>query len=188
MNDTPQTPRPAASRASLPPLSTPATRAELFAWFDALGIAHTTHEHRPVFTVAESRGIEASIPGGHSKNLFLKSKKGEIWLVSALHETRVDLNALARHLGAARFSFGKPELLMECLGVTPGAVTVFGAINDAAGRVSIALDAALMAHDPVNFHPLANDATTGIAPGDLLRFLAATGHAPVIVDFTALEG
>ncbi|MBL8549928.1 MAG: prolyl-tRNA synthetase associated domain-containing protein [Hyphomonadaceae bacterium] len=162
---------------------TPATPDQLFARFDALGIAHRTYWHPPVFTVAESAKIKLEMPGGHTKNLFLKDKKGGLFLICALHDTKIDLNAAGRAIGAGRPSFGNAELMLETLGVTPGSVTVFGLINDTQRRVKLALDADLLAHDPVNFHPLRNDATTAISPRDLLKFLAATGHPPLFLRF-----
>jgi Ala-tRNA(Pro) deacylase len=163
----------------------PATEADLFAHLDALGIAHVTHRHRPIFTVDEGADLKAALPGGHSKNLFLKDKKGGLALLSALGETRIDLNAFSKAIGAPRYSFGSAELLLEVLGVTPGSVTAFALLNDPAARVTFYLDAALLAHDPVNFHPLRNDATTAIAPGDLLRFVRSTGREARIVRFGA---
>jgi Ala-tRNA(Pro) deacylase len=165
----------------------PVTQAELFARLDALGIAHTTLRHRPVFTVGEGEDIKAQMPGAHTKNLFLKDKKGALFLVCADQDAAIDLNALARVLGAARFSFGRAELLGEVLGVTPGSVTIFALINDGERRVRLVLDEALVRADLVNFHPLANAATTAVSPAGLLRFLAATGHAPTRVRF-ALDG
>lgn len=163
----------------------PATEHDLFAFFDQLGIAHTTARHRPVFTVSESAGIKESMPGGHTKNLFLKDKKGALFLISAIADTAIDLNAMSKVLGAGRFSFGSPERLMENLGVEPGSVTVFAVINDPERKVTLVLDEALFAHDPVNFHPLKNDATTAISPADLLRFLGALGRAPIRLAFDA---
>ena len=103
----------------------PAGEAELFARFDALGIKHVTHRHRPVFTVDEGRDLKASMPGGHTKNLFLKDKKGALFLISAISDTEIDLNAVSKLLGAGRFSFGSAERLMQHLGVEPGSVTLF---------------------------------------------------------------
>lgn len=165
----------------------PATRQDLFDRLDRLGIAHNTVEHPPVFTVEEGQDIKASLPGGHTKNLFLADKKGQIILVSALGETQVPVNRLHRHLGCGRLSFGKPDLMEAVLGVTPGSVTAFALINDRQGRVRFVLDAALTRHDPVNFHPLSNDATTAVSCQDLLRFAEATGHEAEIVDFDALR-
>jgi Ala-tRNA(Pro) deacylase len=164
---------------------TRATKDDLFALLDRLGVAHKTLDHRPVFTVEESADIKAALPGGHTKNLFLKDKKGEIWLVCALGESKIDLNALAKALGAQRFSFGAADLLLEVLGVTPGSVSAFCLINDGLNRVSLVLDAALLEHDPVNFHPLTNEATTAISPDGLRKFLAETGHPPRLVAFDA---
>ena len=162
------------------------TRADLFARLDALGIAHSTVDHPPVFTVEEGRDIKAKMPGGHTKNLFLADKKGAIILISALGETEVKINRLHRHLGCGRLSFGKADLLLEVLGVRPGSVTAFALINDTGQRVRFVLDKALAVHDPVNFHPLSNDATTAISPHDLVRFVEDTGHRVEIFDFSTL--
>ncbi len=174
-----------------PPPITPAARADLFALLDRLGIAHSTLDHRPVFTVEEGADIKSGLPGGHSKNLFLKEKTGKdgaaaLFLVSALDRTEIRLNQLHKIIGCRRLSFGPAELMRAVLGVEPGSVTPFALMNDAAGQLCFVLDAALLAHNPVNFHPLKNDATTAVAPDDLLRFARATGHEPLIVDFTAL--
>ena len=156
----------------------PATRSDLFAFLDSLGIETTTQDHRPVFTVAESEGIHDAIPGGHTKNLFLKDKKGNLFLVVALHDAEIDLKSIHQKIGAqGRVSFGKADLLMEVLGVEPGSVTPFALINNrAARRVTPVLDAAMMAVDPLNYHPLQNTATTTISADDLKRFVEACGH------------
>ena len=161
------------------------TRDALFDQFSRLGITTTTIEHPPAYTVAESSAIHAALPGAHTKNLFLKDEDGTLVLVIAQSETKVDLKAVAKRLGAGRFSFGKPELLMTALGITPGSVTAFAIANDTAKRVKIVIDQALMAHDSLNCHPLENTATTNIARDDLLRFIRSTGHEP---RFMALTG
>jgi Ala-tRNA(Pro) deacylase len=157
----------------------------LFARLDALDIAHKTYTHPPVFTVAEAVALRGQLPGGHCKSLFLKDKKAGLWLVVALEERRIDLKRLADALGAPRFSFGNADLLGEVLGVRPGSVTPFALINDREHRVAVVLDKEMLAHDPLNYHPLENDRTTAIAPADLLRFIAACGHTPVILDLDA---
>lgn len=162
---------------------TPFTRQDLLDLFDRLGLEHDTVDHPPVFTVAESGAIKTAIPGGHTKNLFLKDKKGALFLVSALADSVIDLNALSKTLGAGRFSFGSADLLIETLGVRPGSVTAFAVVNDPLNRVRMVLDKALLAHARVNFHPLSNDATTGVSPDALLRLLDHTGHHPQIVAF-----
>ncbi len=163
----------------------PATRAELLSKLGDLGIAVTTTEHAAVFTVAESEALERDIPGGHTKNLFLKDAKGRLFLVIAKTSTRIDLKQLHKRLDAARFSFGKPELLMEVLGVPPGSVTAFSLMNDPDQRVTVIVDAALMAHDTINCHPLENTGTTNIARDELLRFIRSCGHDPRIVAIEA---
>lgn len=148
----------------------------------AMGIETSTAHHPPVFTVEESHEHTRHLPGAHCKNLFLKDKKGRLWLVTCEDAQRIDLNRLAKLLGAARLSFGKAELLREVLGVTPGSVTPLAIVNDAAGRVTPVLDRKFLAHELVNCHPLENDATTTLKSADLVRFIRATGHEPVILD------
>jgi Ala-tRNA(Pro) deacylase len=164
------------------------TRDDLFALFDSLGVAYRTLEHDAVFRVGEGDEIKAQLPGGHTKNLFLKDARGQLWLVSALQDTKIDLKALPRTIGSAKLSFGSAELMAETLGVAPGSVTAFGLINDADRRVRFVLDAALADCDPVNFHPLTNTATTAISRTDFRRLLAAIGVEPLVVDFAALVG
>jgi Ala-tRNA(Pro) deacylase len=165
-------------------MTRPLGRADLLAFFDAHGIAHSTLDHAPVFRVEEGREIKAAMPGGHTKNLFLKDAKGQLWLVSALGDSAIDLKRLHTAIGSARLSFGNAELMQQTLGVTPGSVTLFGLINDRERRVRLVLDAALLEHDPVNFHPLSNDATTAVSREGLLAFLAALGIEPLVVDFS----
>jgi Ala-tRNA(Pro) deacylase len=159
----------------------PATRPDLFDRLDQLGIATTTIDHEAVFTVAQSSKLEATLPGGHTKNLFLKDKKDRLFLVVALGHAHIDLKTLPKLIGCDRLSFGKPELLMEVLGVTAGSVTPFALINDRARRVTVILDADMMRHQRLNYHPLENTATTNIAAEDLVAFIRACGHEPRIL-------
>lgn len=160
----------------------PKTPDDLFNFLAGLGISVTTVPHPPLFTVAESRELRGQIPGAHTKNLFLKDKKDNVFLVTVGEEAVVDLKTIHGAIGASGgVSFGKPELLMQLLGVTPGAVTVFGVINDRQKRVNVVIDKTLMESDAINAHPLTNEATTSISRDDLLRFLKATDHDPVIL-------
>ena len=163
----------------------PATREDLFARLQDLGIATETIDHPAVFTVAESTELERNIPGGHTKNLFLKDAKGRLFLVIAHSATQVNLKQLSKSLGAARFSFGKPDLLMEVLGVPPGSVTAFALMNDDHRQVRVVVDEALMEYDSINCHPLENTATTNIARSDLLKFIRHCGFEPEIASLDA---
>ena len=155
----------------------------LFALLDRLGVAHSTLEHPAVFHVGEGDEIKASLPGGHTKNLFLKDAKGRQWLVSALQETRINLKTLPAVIGSAKLSFGSADLMLETLGVTPGSVTAFALMNDRDRRVTFVLDKALLAKEPLNFHPLVNTATTAVSAAGFMAFLEALGVEPIIVDF-----
>ncbi len=149
-----------------------------------LGIACRTVEHAPLFTVEDSGELYAAVPGGHTKNLFLKDAKGQLFLIVAHHGTRVDLKKLPPVIGSARLSFGRAELLEEVLGVKAGSVTAFAVMNDGAGQVRVVIDQNLMAFETINLHPLDNSATTSIARDDLLRFIRAAGHTPLIAALT----
>jgi Ala-tRNA(Pro) deacylase len=159
----------------------PATPAELFALLDRLDIDHRTVSHPPLFTVEQSRSLRGQIPGGHTKNLFLKDKRDAFYLVVALEHAAIELKGLHRLLGASgRFSFGSAEAMRQLLGVEPGSVTPFAAINDTAGRVTVVLDAAMLDHEVLNYHPLVNTMTTSISRAGLMKFLKASGHEPRI--------
>jgi Ala-tRNA(Pro) deacylase len=159
----------------------PAKPTDLFAFLDRLKICYRTTHHEALFTVEDARQRRGDISGGHSKNLFLKDKKGAFFLVVALEDAPIDLKSVQRALGSARLSFASADALREMLGVEPGAVTPFAAINDSNHRVSIVLDAAMMEHATLNYHPLINTMTTSISREDLLKFLAATGHKAQVV-------
>ncbi len=164
-----------------------ATERDLLARLDALGIEHVTHRHPAVFTVAEAREHCGHLPGRHCKNLFLKDRKGALWLVVARDDAPIALKGLDKRIGSARLSFASAALLGEALGVAPGAVTPFALINDAGRRVNVVLDEAMMASDLVNYHPLTNEATTALTPGALLAFIRACGHVPRVVNVDAPE-
>lgn len=164
----------------------PKTAADLFDFLGQIGIETTTVNHPPLFTVADSQALRGEIEGGHTKNLFLKDRKDRLFLVTVGEDAVVDLKQIHTIIGASgKVSFGRPELLMHHLGVAPGAVTAFGLINDDAGAVTFVIDIDLMAHETINAHPLTNEATTSIKSGDLIKFVKATGHEPMILKVSA---
>lgn len=158
------------------------TPQQLFDRLAQLGIAHRTVEHEPVFTVEQAKAHRGTLPGHHIKNLFLRNKKEEMWLVVALEDRVLDIKKLGETLGAGRLSFASPERLRTYLGVEPGSVTPLAVINDTGHKVNLALDRALHDGGPVNAHPLTNTMTSAIDAPDLMRFFAATGHVPRWVD------
>jgi Ala-tRNA(Pro) deacylase len=164
-----------------------AAQEDLFATLDKLGIAHETVEHAPIFTAAEGLALRIETAGLHCKNLFLKNKKGQIWLVVLPSEKRADLVSLEKKLGGGRLSFGKPDLLLEILGITPGSVTPFALLNDSARRVTVVLDCDLMRAEWVSCHPLRNDASTTLRAEDLLKFIKSLGYEPLLVDCGSAE-
>jgi Ala-tRNA(Pro) deacylase len=160
----------------------PHTPDSLFAALDALRIPHETITHPPLYTVEQSKELRGEIPGAHTKNLFLKDKKGKLFLVTAVENTQIDLKRLHEVIGGSgRLSFGSAEQMMTYLGVTPGSVTAFGVINDTDSAVTMILDERLAAYGRINGHPLVNTMTTGVSYADLLTFLAAVGHAPQVL-------
>ena len=161
-------------------------RDSLLDWMAANGVAQTTHDHPAVFRVEEGLELKAAMPGAHTKNLFLKDRKGRLWLISARQDTVIDLKRAPKTIGSDRLSFGNEGLLYETLGLTPGSVTALGLINDPDRRVTFILVKALWDADIVNFHPLTNTATTALAQADFRRFLSLIGREPMVVDFGQL--
>ena len=172
--------------SDISPAQPPTSPEALLARLAELGIAVSSFSHPPVHTVEEAKALRGELEGGHIKNLFLRNKKGAMWLITCLEDRDIDLKVLGQALGAGRFSFGSAERLMTYLGVLPGAVTPFAVINDTEGKVQVVLDQALLDCDPVNAHPLVNDMTAAVSPGDLVRFLEAVGHPPRILDLGSL--
>ncbi|MCH2538818.1 MAG: prolyl-tRNA synthetase associated domain-containing protein [Anaerolineales bacterium] len=162
-----------------------ATPLELFARLAELGISVANCEHPPVFTVEESRALRGNLPGGHCKNLFLKDKKGHLWLLVVLEELSVNLKVVRSLIDSKQLSFAKTELLTEVLGVDAGAVTPFALINDKVGRVNVVLQREMLKHKFLNYHPLVNTATTTIGSDDLLKFIRACGHTPKIISLAS---
>ena len=158
---------------------------QLFDFFRKLDIRTETHRHEALHTVEQSRELRGDLPGGHCKSLFLKDKKGQLWLVVALEDREINLKTLNKPIGAARLSFGNADLMWDVLGVRPGSVTPFSLINDTEKQINVVLDQGMLEMDLLNYHPLHNEATTAIAPADLLRFISATGHEPQKIDLTA---
>jgi len=161
----------------------PASAEDLLRRLTELGIEVKTVTHKPVFTVEEAKAHRGQIAGGHTKNLFLRNKKGVMWLIVCLEDRVIDLKALGKTVGAGNLSFGSAERLMKHLGVIPGAVTPFGVLNDSGGKVRVVLDRGILESEPLNFHPLDNAMTTSIGTADFVRFLEAEDHVPTMLDF-----
>ena len=160
----------------------PLSPEELLSRLEKAGYDTKTVTHAPLFTVGDSIALRGEIPGRHTKNLFLKDKKDNFFLVTVGEDRQVDLKALHKIIGgASKLSFGRPDKLMDYLGVKPGAVTAFSVVNDTAGKVKAVLDAELMEHAMINAHPLTNEATTTIRREDLIDFMTSTGHKPEIL-------
>jgi len=94
----------------VPKTSLPKTTEDLLAYLDQLGIATTTVEHPPLHTVEDSRALRGKIPGGHTKNLFLKDKKSRLFLLTLGETDILDLKRVHEKIGAqGRVSFGSAE-------------------------------------------------------------------------------
>jgi len=170
------------------PDTLPACETRLMSHLEGLGITAIRHAHPPLKTVEDSKALRGDLPGGHCKNLFLKDKKKALWLVVTLEDQPINMKALEKRIGSARLSFGRPELLETVLGVLPGAVTPFALINDTAQSVRVVLDETMLAFDPLNYHPLHNEATLALSPEDLVRFVKSCGHEPLVVGLDGLDG
>lgn len=172
--------------------SPPAAETALCAFLDGAGVPYDVFRHPALFTVDDSKAMRGEMPGVHSKNLFLKNKKGARFLVVCQEDRAIRLKHLEKAIGAKRLSFGSSDLLAEVLGVTPGAVSPFALYNDRdEASVRLILDAQMMAAGDggaaLHFHPLHNEATLAVSATALRAFFAATGHAGEEIDFDALE-
>lgn len=154
--------------------------AGLLADLAALVIPFAAHEHAPVFTVAESRRLDAGFPGAHTKNLFLKDAAGMFWLVTVPALVRVDLKRLPHAIGCKRVSFASAADMERLLGIAPGSVTPLAMINATPGSVTVVVEQGLATAERINVHPLRNTGTLGLAGEDVLRLLRYWGHAPVV--------
>lgn len=169
------------------------SKADFIRWLEARGIAHDTREHPPLHTVEEAEAQRAGWPaearnGAFCKNLFLKDKKGRLFLIVTLETRELKLNRLSKPIGSARLSFANADLLWQVLGVRPGSVTPFALVNDRDHLVTVVLDAPMLEHERLHYHPLENTATTGLARTAFMDFLRLTGHEPLILDLVAAAG
>ncbi|WP_297327693.1 prolyl-tRNA synthetase associated domain-containing protein [uncultured Bartonella sp.] len=166
-----------------------AGKQQLLDFLESLNIKVKTVSHRAVFTVQEGEDIKKNIPGAHTKNLFLKDKKGHYFLVTLGAHAVLDLKHLHDKIGASgRLSFASAEKLSQYLGLYPGAVSAFGLINDKENQVTFILDKALYDNAIINCHPMTNEATTSISREDLVKFARATKHEPLIIQVSEEEG
>jgi len=163
--------------------SSPYTPEQLLAQLRQLGIASETIQHEPLRTVNDAKRLRVNLPGAHTKNLFLRNKKGRMWLLTCLEDRDLNLKSLAQSIGAKQLSFASSTRLMHYLGIVPGAVSPFAVINDKTAAVTVVLDSELRDRSPLNIHPLDNTLTTTISCSDTLAFLNHIEHKPVWFDF-----
>lgn len=156
---------------------------ELLAYLDNNGVAVRTFEHPPVHTVEESKALRGTIPGLHTKNLFLRDGKKNYFLFVTDEDAAINLKQLAKKIGAkGGLSFGSPEALLEMLAIRPGAVSVLAVVNDSERKVELVLDSRLASATAINCHPLSNERTTSLSSDAFAKFLAVTGREAVYVD------
>lgn len=162
-----------------------ATPNDVFAAFESLGIEHDTLVHIPLYTVEEAKTVKYGLAGAHTKNLFLRNKKGRMFLLVIEQNRRVDLKALRDQLEltGGQLAFASTERLMMYLGVVPGSVSPLAVINDHDSKVSVYIEKALLEHDSIYLHPCRNTHSTRISTQDLLKALSAWGHEPELIAF-----
>ncbi|MEJ2176758.1 MAG: prolyl-tRNA synthetase associated domain-containing protein [Gammaproteobacteria bacterium] len=163
--------------------SKPMDSDQLIRLLESEGIDHHTVDHAPMWTVEDAKALRAPSDYGHTKNLFVRNKKGLMWLLTLHEDRKIDLKSAAKLLGANRFSFASPQRLMHYLGVIPGAVSAFSLLNDVNRQVHFFIDEALMSAPELHVHPLVNTRTTTIDRDTMLRFLEDKGHPHQILNF-----
>lgn len=160
---------------------------ELYTWFAQHGIAYERCDHPPVFTTAEAEQLVPPLPGAKAKNLFVRDKTQDRFLLVVVpYAKRVDLAGLSAALAAKKLRFASAPELLEHLGITPGAVSILGLYNDRARRVELVVDTVIWEADPLQCHPLVNTATLVLPKASLERFLSITGHVPRVLDVPGL--
>ena len=173
--------------------SKPCSRAALLELLTTLKIEHKTVSHEAMFTVAQSKSLrETDSHGGYTKNLFMRTKKGVMWLITCSEDRQIDLKTLAAAMGykgsSGRFSFASKDRLSRHLGVSPGAVSPLALINDTGHLVQFAIDISLLDYEVIHLHPLDNQHTTTISVQDLIQFAEYIGHKPARLEFDPSGG
>ena len=149
----------------------------IYEFLEEHNIAYERHDHPAVYTVAEAEKLVPHTGGAHTKNLFLRDKKGKRHLLLvAFADTPVNLKELSTLLGMSNLSFASPERLLTHLGITPGAVSPLGLINDVDYAVEVAFERGVWESAALSCHPLVNTATLVIPKEGVEHFFAATGH------------
>ena len=151
---------------------------QLLTLLSDLGVPFTRFDHKAVFTCEESEGLETPIPGAHTKQLLIKAKNKEIYVLAiVMHDKRVDTKALAKDFGGQSFSFASPEKMMELLHLTPGSVTPFGLMHDKDRKIQVIFDEDAWNIGQFRFHPMINTATLTIDREGFEAFMKHTGHS-----------
>jgi len=147
------------------------------------GFSFKIYNHEALYTVNDSSEKRGKIKGAHSKNLFLKNKKNNFFLISCLENRQVDLKKMTKCLNLGNISFAKEDPLFKWLGVQPGSVTPFGLLNDINNKVEFYLDSGFLTHETINFHPLVNTSTINLLVNDFINFLIENNKKVNIFSF-----
>ena len=157
-------------------------------WLVKYDIQYVLHTHPAVFTVPEAKFHCGHIPGTHIKNLFLRNKKtDEYYLVTIPSEKRLDLKAFRKLIGAPKIRFAPPEALIDILGLTPGAVSPLGLVNDANHRAVFILEKELWDAEELCAHPNVNTATLQMKNKYFRKFVKATGTEVRLIEMPYIE-
>lgn len=147
------------------------------------GIAFRKVEHPAVYTYEEAERLVPPLPGAHTKNLFLRDRKGRRhFLVVVGGSASVDLNGLAKVVGEPKLGMASPERLKRFLGVEPGAVSLLGLLHDEERTVEVVVDAEVWNAEALHCHPLVNNATLSLPSAGVERFFAVLGYEPRVVE------
>ncbi len=153
---------------------------ELYACLRVLGVTYILHEHKPVFTVAESHFLKDRIAGVHTKSLFLKDEKNRFYLVCMKGDKRLDMKALEMHLQVAKLHFGDHAELKRELHLAPGSVSVFGMIH--AKATKLILDKEVWDAETVSFHPNINTETLELKHYDFEKFYNSLNSSKEVIE------
>ena len=147
------------------------SREDLLKFLDYNNIKFNEYSHKPLYTVEDSKKMRGKIDGAHTKNLFLKDKKGNFFLLTCIENKNIDLKKIKIFFNVKNLSFGSEIYLDQLLKLKPGAVSPMGLINDTKKEIKFYLDNDILKEKTVNFHPLVNIFTLNLKVEDFLNFL-----------------
>lgn len=135
-------------------------------------------EHPAVYTIEEMDHLQIDPQNEVAKNLFLRDdKKQRYFLVVLPKYKQVNLQAIRTVLSSRRLSFASADALTHYLGLSKGAVSPLGVLNDTERKVEVIIDQDIKSFDRIGVHPNENTSTVWLRPADLVSIIQNHGNS-----------